>query len=152
MCTFHAYLEFCYLVHQYVINESALQEIEDALDRFHHYHETFSIGDNPVVTTFSLPRQHSAKHYISLIRLFSAPNGLCSSIMECKHIKAVKEPYRRSSKYQALSQMLLTNQWLDKLAASHVDFTKQGMLDKSCLAATYQQNSPQPKLRLQMPQ
>jgi hypothetical protein len=106
------------------------------LHHFHHYHKTFGIGDSPIVTTFSLPQQHSAKHYVSLIRLFGAPNGLCSSITEYKPIRVVKEPYQRSSKYQALSQMLLTNQRLDKLAASHVDFTNRGMLDKSCLAAT----------------
>jgi len=29
--------------------------------------------------------------------------------------------------------MLVTNQWLDKLAASHVDFMKCGMLDDTCL-------------------
>ena len=76
MRTFHTYLEFYYLVHRYAIDEPALREIEDALNHFHHYRETFSIGDNPVVTTFSLPRQHSAKHYVSLIRLFGAPNGV----------------------------------------------------------------------------
>ncbi|KAG1720956.1 uncharacterized protein EDB91DRAFT_1240357 [Suillus paluster] len=59
-----------------------------------------------VVSTFSLPRQHSCSHYILLIRLYGAPNGLCSSITETKHIKAVKEPWRRSSRYKALGQML----------------------------------------------
>ncbi|KAH7909624.1 hypothetical protein BJ138DRAFT_1197066, partial [Hygrophoropsis aurantiaca] len=48
---------------------------------------------------------------------------------ESKHIKAVKEPWRRSSRYEALSQMLRTNQRLDKLAASRVDFQSRGMLN-----------------------
>ncbi|KAG1810598.1 uncharacterized protein BJ212DRAFT_1448651 [Suillus subaureus] len=39
-----------------------------------------------------------------------------------KHIKAVKEPWRCSSPYHALGQMLVTNQHLDKLAASHINF------------------------------
>ncbi|KIM50207.1 hypothetical protein SCLCIDRAFT_34538 [Scleroderma citrinum Foug A] len=121
--TFCAFLEFCYLVHRDIISEKVLAEIEDTLDRFHTWHEIFRTGDNPVVTTFSLPRQHSAKHYPTLIHLFCVPNGLCSSITECKHIKAVKEPWWRSSKYQLLSQMLLTNQQLDKIAASCVDFS-----------------------------
>ncbi|KAG2123899.1 hypothetical protein BD769DRAFT_1359170, partial [Suillus cothurnatus] len=55
--------------------------------------------------------------------LFSTPNSLCSSITESKHIKAVKEPWHRSSHFNALGQMLQTNQWLDKLAAMHFDFT-----------------------------
>ncbi|KAF9245053.1 hypothetical protein BU15DRAFT_71398 [Melanogaster broomeanus] len=133
--TFRAFLEFCYLVRQHVITEKSLKEIEDALSRFHTYREAFRTDNDPIVTTFSLPRQHSAKHYPSLICLFSAPNGLCSSITECKHIKAVKEPWRRSSKYRALGQMLLTNQRLDKLAASRVDFTSRGMMNETCLSA-----------------
>ena len=67
---------------------------------------------------------------------FGAPNGLCSSITESKHIKAVKQPWRRSSHYEALGQMLLTNQHLDKLAAAHVNFTHCGMLDGTILSAT----------------
>ena len=64
---------------------------------------------------FSLPCQHSLVHYEALIRLFGAPNGLCMSITVSKHIKAVKEPWRHSSKFKALGQMLLMNQHLDKL-------------------------------------
>jgi hypothetical protein len=69
-----------------------------------------------------------------MIHLFGAPNGLCSSITEAKHIKAVKEPWRRSSKHKALGQMLLTNQRLDKLAAIRVDFEARGMLTGTCLS------------------
>ncbi|KAF9234884.1 hypothetical protein BU15DRAFT_89804 [Melanogaster broomeanus] len=118
----------------YVPTDISLEQIEDALRRFHLYREAFKTGDDPIVTTFSLPRQHSAKHYPALIRLFGAPNGLCSSITECKHIKAVKEPYRQSSKYEALGQMLLTNQRLDKIAASRIDFLSRGMLEGTSLA------------------
>jgi hypothetical protein len=42
---------------------------------------------------FALPRQHALVHYLMLIRLFGLPNGLCSSITESKHIKAVKQPW-----------------------------------------------------------
>jgi hypothetical protein len=85
---------------------------------------------------FALPRQHSLIHYFSLVRAFGAPNGLCSSITESKHIKAVKEPWRRSNRYEALGQMLLTNQRLDKLAAARIDYTHRGMLDGTVLSAT----------------
>ncbi|KAF8441008.1 hypothetical protein L210DRAFT_3612177 [Boletus edulis BED1] len=133
--TLRALLEFCYLVRRHIISEKVLQEIEDALAQFHKYRQVFMSGDNPVVTTFSLPRQHAAKHYSSLIRLWGAPNGLCSSITECKHIKAVKEPWRRSSKFNALGQMLRTNQRLDKIAAARVDFESRKMLNESCLSS-----------------
>jgi hypothetical protein len=72
-------------------------------------------------------------HYHHLIREFGAPNGLCSSITESKHIKAVKEPWRRSNRFNALGQMLLTNQRLDKLAAAKVDFVHRKMLDGTSL-------------------
>ncbi|KIK75247.1 hypothetical protein PAXRUDRAFT_83720, partial [Paxillus rubicundulus Ve08.2h10] len=77
---------------------------------------------------FALPRQHSLCHYIHHIRSFGAPNGLCSSITESKHIKAVKELWQRSNHFEALGQMLLTNQCLDKLTAARVDFESHGML------------------------
>ncbi|KAG1750517.1 uncharacterized protein EDB91DRAFT_1244099 [Suillus paluster] len=77
--------------------------------------------------------KHSMKHYPDLIRLFGAPNGLCSSMTENKHIKAVKQPWRWLNRYNALGKMLVTNQWLDKLAALRIDFTKRGMLNSTCL-------------------
>lgn len=119
--TVRAFLEFCYLVRRNVIDEQALAQIQDALERFYQYRKVFL--ESHVVTTFSLPRQHSMKHYSDMIRMFGAPNGLCSSITESKHIKAIKEPYRRSNRNQPLGQMLLTNQRLDKLTAARSDFT-----------------------------
>ncbi|KAF7796680.1 hypothetical protein EIP86_007863 [Pleurotus ostreatoroseus] len=126
-----AFLEFCYLVRQDMIDEDGLEAIRLVLARFH---EERVIFENVGVRAegFSLPRQHSLSHYADLIPDFAAPNGLCSSITESKHIKAVKEPWRRSSRFQALGQMLLTNQRLDKLAAARVDFAERGMLEGPC--------------------
>ncbi|KAJ7902595.1 hypothetical protein B0H14DRAFT_2329344 [Mycena olivaceomarginata] len=81
---------------------------------------------------FSLPCQHSVKHYQIKIEDFGAPGGVCSSITESRHITAVKKPWRRSSRHKALSQMLLTNQCLDKLAASRADFIERSMLPRIC--------------------
>ena len=77
---------------------------------------------------FNLPRQHSLGHYRRNIQLFGAPNGLCSSITKSKHIKAVKKPWRCSSHFEALGQMLVTNQHIDKLSALRVDFVSRGLL------------------------
>ena len=130
--TFHAFLEFCYLVRRNVITEPMLTAIEDALARFHLYREVFRNAN--VITTFSLPQQHAMKHYPYLIRQFGAPNGLCSSITESKHIKAVKRPYWHTNRFQALRQMLVINQRLDKFAAARADFEKRGMLKGTCLS------------------
>ncbi|KAJ7113623.1 hypothetical protein C8R44DRAFT_741205 [Mycena epipterygia] len=69
----------------------------------------------------------------TVTNMFGAPNGLCSSITESKHIKAVKKPYRRSNRNKPLSQILLANQRLDKLAAARVDFTARGMMSGAFL-------------------
>jgi hypothetical protein len=133
-----AFLEFCYIARRDVHDTHSLAALEDALQRFHHHREIFRTS-GVRVDGFNLPRQHSLLHYVKLIRAYGAPNGLCSSITESKHIKAVKEPWRRSSRFDALSQMLLTNQRLDKLAASRVDFANRGMLEGTCLSSVWAQ-------------
>ena len=123
-----AFLKFCYIARRDILDTNSLRELEDALERYHTYCQIFQeCGVCP--EGFNLPRQHSLLHYFQLIRDFGAPNGLCSSITESKHIKAIKEPWWHSSRFNALSQMLLTNQRLDKLAAARVDFTQRGMLE-----------------------
>lgn len=129
-----ALIEFCYLVRRSVINEDTLIKIDNALTCFHAAREIFrEVNVRP--DGFSLPRQHSLVHYHFLITQFGAPNGLCSSITESKHIKAVKKPYRRSSRNKPLGQMLVTNQRIDKLAAARVDFERRGMLRGAGLSA-----------------
>ncbi|KAG6824485.1 hypothetical protein H0H92_006722, partial [Tricholoma furcatifolium] len=125
-----ALIEFCYLVRRDIIDEHTIRRIEAALNAFHHHREAFRCVRPE---GFSLPRQHSLTHYILSITQFGAPNGLCSSITESKHIKAVKRPYRRSNKNRALGQMLITNQRMTKLAAARVDFKRRGMLEGSGL-------------------
>ncbi|KAG0695998.1 hypothetical protein DFH29DRAFT_991856 [Suillus ampliporus] len=145
---FRAFLEFCYIVRQDIITEDTLEKLSNALQRFHQYRQIFQ--DTGVRSNFSLPHQHSLTHYILLIHMFGAPNGLCSSITESKHIKAVKEPWRRSSKFNALGQMLLTNQRLDKIAVSRVDFTARKMLN-SCAGRERKVTSNWHVLRVSFP-
>ena len=130
--TLNAFLDFCYIARQNVLTEDSLNALDAALSRFHHYREIFRVsGVRP--DGFSLPRQHSLKHYCHHIENFGAPNGLCSSITESKHITAVKKPWRRLSRYEALQQMLTINTRNDKLAAARVDFLSRGMLQGTCL-------------------
>lgn len=103
--------------------------MDEVLKEFHEHREIFI--EYGIRADFNLPRQHSARHWTKLIREFGAPNGLCSSITESKHIKAVKQPWRRSSRYKALQQMLYINQRMDKLSAARIDFVRRGMLEPS---------------------
>ena len=129
-----AFMDFCYLARRSTLNEDTLIAMQDALARY-HIHRVIFVETGVRPNGFSLPRQHSLMHYHHLVREFGAPNGLCSSITESKHIKAVKEPWRRSSRFNALGQMLITNQRLDKLAAARVDFDARGMLKGPCLSS-----------------
>jgi hypothetical protein len=127
------FIEFCYIVRRSVIDENDLKKLDQLLIKFHDEREVFrDVGVR--ADGFNLPRQHSLVHYSNSIRKFGAPNGLCSSITESKHIKAVREPWRRSNRFNALSQMLLTNQRMDKLATSAVLFRANGLLDQSMWA------------------
>lgn len=127
-------MDFCYLVRRNGITSNALHEIENKLAQFHHYRDIFiSTG---VRIDISLPRQHALKHYPRSIRLYGSPNGLCSSMTESKHIKAVKEPWRRSGRHNALVQMLRTNCRLDKMASARRAFDRLGMMAGTISAYT----------------
>ncbi|KAI6114593.1 hypothetical protein EDD16DRAFT_1693597 [Pisolithus croceorrhizus] len=117
-CTF---LEFCYI---YCEN---FEEVSVCIDGF------------------SLPHQHSLVHYGALICLFGAPNGLYMSIMESKHIIAVKKPWWWSNKHNALGQMLWTNQHLTQLAAAHADYEAHGMLPLEMSSTTQGLNDGEDK-------
>ena len=131
-----AFLEFCYIARRNTITSDALEQLKSALKRFHDYRKFF-VGTAAIKGNFvSLPRQHSLVHYFRSIELFGSPNGICSSITESKHIKAVKEPWRRSNRYQAIIQMLRTLCRLDKLAAVHGVFTQLGMMDGTTASYT----------------
>lgn len=138
ICTFSAYVDFCYLVRRNVLDEDTLDQIDDAIHRFHRYRVIFKEvevrEDTARSTAFSLPRQHAVVHYRAHIENFGAPNGLCSSITESKHIVAVKKPWHRSSRYEALRQMLVINSRTDKLSAACRDFHARGMMRGTCLS------------------
>ncbi|EDR13606.1 uncharacterized protein LACBIDRAFT_322663 [Laccaria bicolor S238N-H82] len=127
-----AFLDFCYIARHNAITYEGLQELEASLEHFHLLRQVFI--DTGVWVDISLPRQHPLVHYARSMCLFGSPNGLCSSITESKHIKAVKEPWRRSSRYNTLIQMLWTISQLDKMAAARSMFTSKGMMKGSTLS------------------
>ena len=86
-----AFLEFRYIAWRNVHDTQSLEELDEALQRYHHYRKIFITTG--VRTGFNLPHQHTLIHYSKAICMFGALNGLCSSIMESKHIEVVKEPW-----------------------------------------------------------
>ena len=119
-------MDLCYIFQRNIITASALATAEALLKRFHELRQVFITKG--VRKSISLSRQHALPHYLTSITLFGSPNGLCSSITESKHIKAVKEPWHRSSRFRALIQMLQTITRLEKLAALRRRFLRERLL------------------------
>jgi hypothetical protein len=124
---FSAFLDFCYMARRNSFTPDVLETMQATLRRFHDLRQIF-IDEGVREDTVSLPRQHSLVHYVPSIWLFGAPNGLCSSITESRHISAVKEPWRRSNRYEALSQMLLINKRMSKMSAARGLHTARGAM------------------------
>lgn len=120
-------MDACYIARRADFDVATLDAFDAAVARFHHHREIFRTS-GVRAKGFNLPRQHALMHYRRHIEEFGAPGGLCSSITESRHITAVKKPWRRSSRYAALGQMLRTNQRLDKLASARTHFVELGML------------------------
>ncbi|KAJ7818062.1 hypothetical protein B0H14DRAFT_2601559 [Mycena olivaceomarginata] len=112
-----AFLDFCYLVRRSDFDEDTLDAIDASVANYHEHREIFRDL-----------RVRPDRYYRPNIEKFGAPGGVCSSITESRHITAIKKPWRRSSRYEALSQMLLTNQRLDKLSAARANFVERGMV------------------------
>lgn len=125
-------MDLCYIFRRNAITNTALKTAETLLEKFHELRLIFITEG--VRNSISLPRQHALSHYLTSIPLFGSPNGLCSSITESKHIKAVKEPWRRSSRFKALVQMLCVIIRLEKLAALRRRFLTEGKLIGSTAA------------------
>jgi hypothetical protein len=119
-------MDACYIARRNVITGPALEHFRACVEKFHTLRNIFI--EAGVRASISLPRQHALDHYYYVIHLFGSPNGLCSSITESKHIKSVKEPWRRSSRCRALIQMLQTLLRMDKMDALRRRFSEMGML------------------------
>jgi hypothetical protein len=143
-----AFLDFCYIARQNALTTDDLKDLKAALSRLHHHRKVFVGTAGVKGDQISLPRQHALTHYLRSIQFFGSPNGLCSSITESKHIKAVKEPWRRSSRYKALKQMLRTISRLEQLASARRAFYQLGMMEgttASYTATILRGELPQPK-------
>jgi hypothetical protein len=122
-----AFLEACYISQCQDIDTDALDSLEHQLEIFKKLQEIFCTSGTRH-KGFFLPRQHSMFHYHCLIEDFGAPSRLCSSITESCHITAIKKLWHHSNRYEALGQMLVINQQLNKLAAMCSNFAACGML------------------------
>lgn len=135
-------MDACYIARRNVITGPDIRRLENCIKEFHNLRTIFT--DAGVRTSISLPRQHALTHYPSSIINFGAPNGLCSSITESRHVKAVKKTWRRSSRFKALYQMLQTILRLEKMAALRLLFDHAGLTKGSATSHTIETLGEQP--------
>ncbi|TFK17359.1 hypothetical protein FA15DRAFT_683552 [Coprinopsis marcescibilis] len=121
-----AFMNACYIFRRNAITTTALELASLELDKFHALRHVFIQTDTR--THVALPRQHALQHLRRSTKLFGSPNGLCSSMTEARHISAVKEPWRRSNRFNALPQMLRTIDRLEKFSALEHLLRKHGYL------------------------
>lgn len=136
------FMNACYIARRNVISASALDRFEECVAQFHELRNIFLTTG--VRTDFSLPRQHALAHYSMSIRLFGSPNGLCSSITESKHKEAVKNPWYRSNRHNALLQILQILLRWEKIQALRRRFASRGMLNGTTVS--YMAGAPQDAL------
>ena len=129
-----AFMDAFYIARRNAIDSHSLGRLQEAVETFYELRSIFI--EAGVRSTISMPRQHALKHLCHAIHLFGSPNGLCSSITESKHIQAVKKPWRRSSRYRALTQMLRTLERMDKMLALYLRLDEIGMLEGFCFGAS----------------
>ncbi|KAN0140688.1 hypothetical protein V8E53_001515 [Lactarius tabidus] len=133
VCCISTFMDACYIARWNAISASALEHFRECVERFHKLCDAFIACG--IREEMSLPCQHAFNHYYHLIIAFGSPNGLCSSITESKHIKAVKDTWHRSSRFKAIAQIVVTLLQLHKMAAACQHFTLLGMLKGT--ATTY---------------
>jgi len=134
VCSITAFMDACYIARRNAINSPSLERLWESVETFHKLRSAFV--EAGVHTAISLPCQHALKHFYHAIHLFGSPNGLCSLITESKHIWVVKQPWWRSSRYHALTQMLMTLQRMEKMSALHWHFEASGMLQGFCFGVS----------------
>lgn len=120
------FLDACYIARRNAITSKSLQRFKSLVERFHELRNIFITTG--VRKSISLPRQHAFPHFFYKIQLFASPNGTCTSLTESKHIKVVKEPWRRSNRFRALVQMLRIIIRMEKMAAQKRLLTRAGLL------------------------
>jgi hypothetical protein len=75
-----AFMDFCYIVCQYSLDEGDLIALKDALQQFQTHCSMFQVcGIRP--SGISIPHIHALQHYEELIQLFGAPNGLAHYLL-----------------------------------------------------------------------
>jgi hypothetical protein len=126
-------LECLYIIRADEHDDESLAELEKHEQLYVEFREIFR--ETGVRADFNLPRQHALFHWRPRIQDFGSMNGTCTTLVESKHRTAIKEPWRRSSKYEPMHQMLITNSRMTQLRACATAFRKHGLLRETLMTS-----------------
>ncbi|KAH7902826.1 hypothetical protein BJ138DRAFT_1121048 [Hygrophoropsis aurantiaca] len=102
-------LDFLFLAQYPCHTEETLRLLDDALNRFHDNKSIFI--DLGIRTSFNLPKLHSLRHYINMIREFGTTDNYNTEYTERLHIDLTKDAYRATNHKDEYNQMTL---WLER--------------------------------------
>ncbi|KAG2055202.1 hypothetical protein BDR06DRAFT_989180 [Suillus hirtellus] len=104
----HGLLDFLYLAQYPCHSSETLSLLDEALVLFHNNKEIFI--DLGIRNHFNLPKLHTTRHYVSMIRFFSTTDNYNTEYTERLHIDLAKDAYRATNRKDKFMQM---TQWLE---------------------------------------
>ncbi|KAF8840735.1 hypothetical protein BDN67DRAFT_902984 [Paxillus ammoniavirescens] len=105
----HGLLDFLYLTQYPCLSEETLELIDDALTRFHNNKAIFV--DLGIRSSFELPKLHSLRHYVYMVRRFGTTDNYTTAYTERLHIDLTKDAYRATNHKDEYFQMTI---WLER--------------------------------------
>ncbi|KAJ7239445.1 hypothetical protein C8J57DRAFT_1727328 [Mycena rebaudengoi] len=113
-----AILDFIYYAHFETHTNESLAKLEDAWNLFHANKEIFITKE--IREHFNIPKIHSMKHYVDMIRALGTADGYNTELSERLHIDCAKLGYGASSKKDYTVQMtrfLMRREAIDRFAS-----------------------------------
>jgi hypothetical protein len=108
----HALLDFIYYAQFQSHTDMTLAVMENSLVEFDAHKDIFI--DLDVREHFNIPKVHSMRHYVNMIKSHGALDGFNTETSERLHIDFAKNAYRASNKRDYVTQMTL---WLQRQEA-----------------------------------
>ncbi|KAG1890520.1 uncharacterized protein F5891DRAFT_1117930 [Suillus fuscotomentosus] len=102
-------LDFLYLAQYPSHTDQTLALLDDALTRFHDNKDIFL--DLGIRSNFNLPKLHSFRHYVHMIKMYGTTDNYNTEYTERLHIDLTKDAYRATNHKDEYSQMTL---WLER--------------------------------------
>lgn len=113
-----ALLDFVYISQFPEASEKTLDQLQDALDRFHDNKDVFV--DLGAREHFNFPKMHALQHYIDSIKLFGTADNFNTAYSERLHIDYAKDAYRATNRKDEYPQMTLWLQRREQILAHSV--------------------------------